>query len=367
MPGIAHLAFGLMLVIPFMLFAREKFNYKVATIFVLNNWVGPDSYWAWRFIPFQMHELLGFLIWAIPLSLFYSYLSRFSFERSHRFFTIVDDGRREVSWRNSYLLCVGGATFHLLIDSLFHGGYTGFGIFPPEIQDWFQSSFGITLTNPNLADINSWFTSTYGYPETLIIVGFVAMIAASLFIIYYLKRELKVVVIFLFALIAFIFLSQILLGWNTFDEREFAATFYGLFFIFLPLMGFAYVMYDVNKNPRKPSEPLMSAEWILRVTAIIALVLAGGFLFLGLSPYFAPSIVVSLIGSFLTAGEIAIIGPIVAGIAGIGLVGAIGLFFKIKVCRYITIFISILLWFFVFPLAIALSLGRSDVKVMFEK
>ncbi|NVM53644.1 MAG: hypothetical protein HWN66_08065 [Candidatus Helarchaeota archaeon] len=359
MPGISHLVFGLMLVIPFMLFAREKFNYKVATIFVLSNWVGPDSYWAWRFIGgdnFDLHALLPFLIWAIPLSLFYSYLSRFSFTKTERFFMIVDDGRREVSLKNAYILCVAGAAFHNFIDTLFHGGFP-IDLFPEG-----------SPYNIDLAWIGKW--GEYMIPQgadILIIVGFISMIVTSLLIVHFLSRSLKDLLIFLGVIVGFIIFTQIVLGWSTFTERELSATTYTLFFIFLPLLTFAYVMNDVNKNPTKPSTQFISSESVLKLIAVVSLILAGGFLFLGLSPLFAPSIVNSLLGGYLGPSELLIIGLVVSVIAGIGVIGAVGLFFKNKICRNIIIFVSVLLWFFVFPFAIALVLSRSDIKNLFEK
>ena len=47
----------------------------IAFIFILNNWIGPDSYWPYGYLPFDGHAILGFLFWAIPLSLFYAYLT----------------------------------------------------------------------------------------------------------------------------------------------------------------------------------------------------------------------------------------------------------------------------------------------------
>lgn len=357
MPGISHLIFGLMLVVPMMYFAKEKFNYKVAVIFVLNNWIGPDSYWPYSWIPFDMHALLGFLIWAIPLSLFYSYLTRFSILRTDRFFTIADDGKRDVSWKNSYIVCVAGATFHNVIDTLFHGPPYGINLFPSELN----------LSDPNLGDINSWGTISYGYSEVLIIVGFVSMIVMSLLIIYFLRKRFKDVLVFLFIAVALLILSQVLLGWETFSERELSATGYTFFFIFLPLMGFAYVMNHVNNNPTQPSKPLMDKEIAHTFVAIVALILCGGFVFLGLSPFIAPSIPDAIIGGYFSTETMQIIGIVITIIATIGTIGAVGLFFKNRICRYFVIFICILLWFFVFPFAIALFLSRNDIKEMYFK
>ncbi|MFX0136358.1 MAG: hypothetical protein ACFFDN_22140, partial [Candidatus Hodarchaeota archaeon] len=176
MPGIAHLLFGLFLVIPIMYIAKDRLNWKVAFIFVLNNWNGPDSFWPYGFIPFDMHAIISYVIWCIPLALYYSYLSRFSFRRKGNFFEVVDDGRREVKWRNAYILCIAGGISHTFIDTLFHLGMD-IHIF----QDW-HIPFESVL----------WFgVSTLKISEGLIILGYVIMTIVSLFIIYFLNRDLK--------------------------------------------------------------------------------------------------------------------------------------------------------------------------------
>ena len=74
MPGLGHLFFGLFLIIPILFIAKNQLNYKIAIIFVLTNWIGPDSFWPWNaIIPIDFHPLLGYIILAIPLALFYSY------------------------------------------------------------------------------------------------------------------------------------------------------------------------------------------------------------------------------------------------------------------------------------------------------
>ena len=111
----------------------------------------------------------------------------------------------------------------------------------------------------------------------------------------------------------------------------------------------------------------MSKEAALKVVGIIALVIGGGFLFLGLSVFFAPSITDTLVQGAIPTEALIPIGIVVAVIAGIGTVGAIGLFYKNNYCRYMVIFISLPLWFFVFPFALALVLSRKDIKEMFLK
>nr|MDO8115525.1 hypothetical protein [Candidatus Sigynarchaeota archaeon] len=82
--------------------------------------MGPDAahvYWNWG------HSLLGFTLFAIPLSLFYSYMSRFSLRKSGRFVDLFDDGIRAVNWKNAFYATVAGGISHRMIDFLFHAGH----------------------------------------------------------------------------------------------------------------------------------------------------------------------------------------------------------------------------------------------------
>ncbi|HUX98345.1 MAG TPA: hypothetical protein VMV49_02210 [Candidatus Deferrimicrobium sp.] len=352
MPGIAHLLFGLMLVVPIILIAKDRFHYKVAAIFVLNNWNGPDSYWPYSYIPFPVDTLLGYMIWAIPLALFFSYFSRFSIAKTDRFVKFVDDGKRDITWLNAYILCLAGGICHFLIDGLFHGG-------PPyNFSLWEGVSF-------SLGDVNSWGTFSYGLSEALIVVGFVAMIITSLLIIYYLKKEIKHILLFLGITIGLVFLSLYSLGWEVFGEREISVLIFMGFFIFLPLIMLGFVADDVYKKPTKLSPPLINKALALKIVALITFVIAFIFVLFGLSGIIAPDIPREIIGGGLSDEILIVLGIIVMIISGLGVFGAIGLFFRNNLCRYLVIFVSILLWFFVYPIAIALFLCRNDVKEMF--
>ncbi len=354
MPGIAHLLFGLMLVIPIILIAKDRFSYKVAAIFVLNNWIGPDSYWPYSYIPLDVDTVLGYIIWAIPLAFFYSYLSRFSLEKSNRFFSFVDEKKRDVNVINAYILCVAGGICHFLIDGLFHGG-------PPYRFSLWK---GVTFS---LGEINTWGTFSLGLSEALIIVGFVAMIVASLFILYFLKKQIKTLLIFFAISVGLLFLSLYALGWEVFAEREISVVIFMGFFIFLPLIMLGFVANDVNKNPTPLKKPILSPKWALNIVGVVSLILTGFFLFLGLSGIIAPSIPMFIIGGYLTAEMLLPVGIVVTVISSIGVIGAIGTFLKINLCRQISIFISLILWFFVYPIMIALVLSRDDIKEMFKR
>ena len=102
MPGTGHIIYGLAIIIPILYFTKDtrNFSYKAAFIFLANNYIGPDA--AQIFIGLPFHSMIGFIMFAIPLSLFYSYFSRFSLKKtkSGKWFEWEDEGIREVNWKN---------------------------------------------------------------------------------------------------------------------------------------------------------------------------------------------------------------------------------------------------------------------------
>jgi len=359
MPGIAHLVFGLFIAIPIMFMLKDKLNYKIAVIFVLNNWMGPDSYWPYSFIPVNFHTLIGFAMWTIPLSLFYSYLSRFSFQRSAQFFTVVDDRKRDVKWLNAYLLCIAGGMCHFFIDAFFHLGDQWIEFLPnipwisPGWQINFQDFWGLFIA-PNLST------------DALVVLGYVIMLSVSLLIIYFLKKEMKEILIFVGATIGTVFLSIFTLGNQVFaEEGEVGAIIFSALFVFVPLLLFAYVTNDVHQNPTNFSEKSVNSTFKLNLIAVITCILGTLFFLLGLSGMIAPDLVKELLN--LSNSILFGIGLGVTILATIGIIGGIGLFFRIPICRYFAIFLSILLLIFVFPFAIALTLCQKDIKELFQK
>src|SRR6056297_1780268 len=126
MPEAGHFVLGLSILLPVFYLTDGKFNKKVAVVFLLNNWLGPDLGQVYSKL-FQLEDLTGldfhwfipFMLFAVPLAYFYSYFSRFSVERRNSFLKIVDDGKRDISWRNAYLLCLSGGLLHTIADAIF--------------------------------------------------------------------------------------------------------------------------------------------------------------------------------------------------------------------------------------------------------
>ncbi len=355
MPGIAHLLSGLMIVIPIIYIAKDKFHYKVAIIFVLNCWIGPDFYWAYRWMTPGVnwpHSLFGFFIFAQFLAFFYTYLSRFSFVKSKRFFTIKDDGKRDVNLINSYLLCIAGGTFHHFIDLLFNGEPYQFHLW----DGWYLS----------LTDINTWGELSFGLPSVLTMVGFVFIIILSLLIIFFLRTKIKDMLIFLVLVIYIVSLIYFNLGAEVFgNERELGATLCLFGFIFLPLMALGYVANNVNKKPTRPTPPLIDKKIILNIVIAITLFVNVAILGIGLIGMFAPDIPRVLID--LPNEVFFVLGILVIILAATGIIGAIGLIKRKNYGRNLVIFFCVLLWLFLFPFLIVLFLCRSDIKEMFQK
>ena len=115
MPNIGHIVFGLAFIIPIMYYTKNKFNYKVAFIFLANNFIGPDAATVFGVMGLEFHNVIGFLLFAIPLALFYTYFSRYSLVKSDKFLRLQDDGIREINWMNAYCITVAGGLTHFLL------------------------------------------------------------------------------------------------------------------------------------------------------------------------------------------------------------------------------------------------------------
>ncbi|MCG3220123.1 MAG: hypothetical protein H7641_01980 [Candidatus Heimdallarchaeota archaeon] len=149
MAFIGHFIVGLSIVIPIYYFNREKFSHKIAAIFVLCNWLGPDSVqayfflkWDFGYFEWDFHYLIPFIIWGGILAFFYSYVSRFSVVRTKRFFRIKDDKNKTLNWGNAYLLVLFGGIIHTITDTLSRNNL--------------KIKFMETIFEPTLFDMQFW-------------------------------------------------------------------------------------------------------------------------------------------------------------------------------------------------------------------
>lgn len=353
MPEIGHfiIAFGIM--VPILYFCKDKFNYKVAAIFIIANWIGPDSAQPFGFLPVDFHYMIPYLIWALPLALFLSYFSRFSVKRSENFVKFVDDGKRDVSWRNAYLILVSGGLIHTAADAIFRNNlkfkFLEF-IFEPKLPEIHRYGFIVDLDIPVLQ-----------------LIGYVVLVTVTLLAVFIVDRKFKDILIFFFTLIGVTTLIVFSFGERVVGgEFDVGVSFMTIIFIFIPLMLLFYVAKDVNEHPTPtPERPRIKPELGLKIVAGFSGIVTLFFLLIGTLGIVAPNIVQQLID--FGEGAFFVIGIIFIALGALGLLGTIGLFFKLKISRYIIMYMCIFMTLFVYPLTIVLYLSQDNVKALFNK
>ncbi|MBD3254652.1 MAG: hypothetical protein GF383_06140 [Candidatus Lokiarchaeota archaeon] len=361
MPTIGHIIYGLCLIIPILHYSKdEKFNYKVAFIFLANNIFGPDIVFLFFITPF--HSILGFLILGIPYSLVFSYSSRFSLKKSDmKYFPLkfVDDGIREVNWKNSYLLTSAGGISHFFIDQFFHW----------EKSMWIWP--GISIHHDQML---SWGGPAYHTATPLIIIGNIIVVSTILLSLFIFTKGSKMSFLML---ISITFLSIFLmLGITTniyMGERELAVIVFSYLYILIPLYLLMHVAKEVRDHPNQtPDIPKFNRNSLLYVVASISVLISIFFIVYSFFAITYAHIFAKMLGSSPTqsvndvAYNIVLIGYFVLVLSIILLISSLGLFFKIQICRYIVILLCSYLLIIGFPFAIALFLCENDVRVLFR-
>lgn len=364
MPTIGHVFYGLCLLIPILYYTKTDetpFNYKVAFIFLANNIYGPDIVGLFFIIP--THNILGYAIIAIPLSLVFSYSSRFTLIKSDGTFPLklVDEEIREVNWKNSYLISVAGGISHFFIDQFYH--------FEKEMYIW----PGMSITHDEML---AWGGSAYHVISPLMIIGDIIVITTIILSIFcFMKGYKETFKLFLVSTIITILLMLLVSTAVFWAEREFGVIVHCVVYVLIPLFLLMYAARDVKDNPRKTADvPKINRRSLLVIISIISITFA---LFMIIYAYFAityanylAELAVNELGrgnvSELTR-SIIVIGYIYMTFGIILLIASIGLFFKINFCRYTVIAICTYFFIFGFPFAIALFLCEKDVKILFEK
>jgi len=141
-------------------------------------------------------------------------------------------------------------------------------------------------------------------------------------------------------------------------------------YIFAPLFLLMYVARNIEDHPiEKPDQPKIARKKLYTIVAGLSTFFAIFITLYASLAVFMPDFVADLYGdtSSEAVNSIRLFGTLYFIIALIMLVGSIGLFFKIKLFRYMTIATSLYFIIFGFPLAIALFLCEKDVKAMFKR
>jgi len=361
MPTFGHLFYGLCLLIPLMYLMRDKFSYKVAIIFFINNLWGPDIVNLFFVTPF--HSILGFLILAIPYSLVWTYASRFSLIRSEKGFPLKfeDSGIREVKWKNAYCLVAAGGFSHFFIDQFFHNEL--------EMNLW-DSLWG-DFKIPHV-DILNWTWIQQHTLSPLYLIGDALVVVILLLSFYFLRKGYKDT--FKMFLIASGLSLLLMLGVSPlvfYAEHEFAVMFEMAIYTFLPLMLLMYVARNVLDHPiETPDIPRFKRESALKIVSVVSIFFAIFLVLYSLIAILMTDFVADLYTSSPTADDIfaiMIMGIYYLIIALTLLIGSIGAIFKVNFCRYMAIVASAYLIVFGFPIAIALFFCEKDVKAMFKR
>jgi hypothetical protein len=333
-----------------------KFNKKVAVIFVLSNWIGPDNAQVFSkllnledLIGIDIHWFIPFLLWAVLLACFYSYFSRFSVKKTERFFTISDDGKRDVNWKNAYLLCVSGGLLHTFTDALFR-------------HDVFDSTIKFLdgVIEPKIGELNQLAFFGIDVGALHIILTYLIALSVVFILLYLLDKDFKKILFFYILYTVVVFFITLFFVGSEYDTSVIILT---VTFIVVPLMLLSYVDKDVRKKPTTIKEtPRIDAQLGLKVAGGISLILSLGLLTLGILAIAKPSILDSLdVGE-----EIIIAGGILVAILGfIMLLGSIGLILRKNIGRIIIMVALSATLILVFPLFIMLYLAQDDVKALF--
>ncbi len=358
MATLGHLVFAFCVLIPFMIYSRDRFNYKAAFIFLAANQLTSYPYLV---IPF--HNLIGGLIWAVFLSLFFTYFSRFSLVKSEKGFPIklVDDGVRAVSWKNAYLLAVAGSIPHYFVDEIFH--------MEKSLHVW--PGIDVPYDAILLWGVGNAVHSVNG----LLILGYIIAFGGTLLSLYYFKKGAKASFKF-FAIVAGVSLLIVFtLGIEAFGgELEVGMLFQMVLFLFTPLFLLAYVARDIETNPRTtPDVTRIAKPLLLKILAMLSIIASIGCLIVSIgfmiyAETVAKTFILLIGGGILEQVKVAVVllGVVLLIVAILGTIGSIGLLLKNNACRYLMITIYTGLFYFTFPFGVALFLCENDVKKLFK-
>lgn len=359
MPAFTHIFYGLCILIPILYYTRDKFNYKVAFIFLANNYIGPDA--AHIFIGLPFHSILGFLMFAIPLSLVYSYFSRFTLKKSDTFIPLKfeDEGIREVKWKNAYLITIAGGLSHFFIDQFYHDN--------PRMNLWPN----FYITHEQMLD---WGGSAYHVVDPLVLIGYAVILTTILLSFYAFRKGYKETFKMFITVTALSIVLMLLLSINVFGaEREWGGIVHCVIYVFIPLFLLFHVARDVEENPNEtPDVPKIDRDKLLKIVTVISCLISTAFLIVGLIGIFSPNIIANPVADQLgqdpttVAASIQVFGVIVALISVALLLGSIGLFFRNNKCRLFVIALYSILWIFALPYAVVLFLCEKEVKEIFK-
>ncbi len=361
MPTFTHVFYGLALLLPILYFARDSFSPKLAFIFLANNIFGPDLVFLFSFIDPGIHNIVGFIVTSIPLALVFSYTSRFTIETtdSHFKYHIRDTHIREINWLNAFCATAAGGISHFFIDQFYHR----------ELDMILFPKFMPNEGRLNIHTMLEWSGEAYHTMNPIMVIGEFLVVAVIVLSPFYFKKGWKetmwvYLIASALALILMLGISPEIFG----GEREYAGMFGVTIYFLIPLGLLFYAARDMLDHPRtEPDVPKFPAKTRLTIITVISILTGIILLAYGVVALVMTELIVDLIGGLAVATVPQIRGlAIYYGFFGLLLtVGSIGLLFKNRVFRILTIIGATYFIIFGFPIGISFFLFEDDIRALF--
>jgi hypothetical protein len=356
MPSFSHILFGFVLVLPVLLLARDRMNYKALLIFILNNYFGPDGTYAFIFLPLNGHTLVGFAVYALIFAFMYSYFSKFSISRDGWRFSIHDDGKIEVPYKQAYMLCLAGGICHFTIDMIGHKGF----------KTYFFQWYDLNLSAFHHLEL--WGVDYYHNIGALAAVGYIYIMLVILLLFQVIQKEPKTQYKFAGGIILTTIVLMLVSRGLFFAETEITTPLVILVYFLLPftlLYGALQQLYEMKTKgieiPAKEVEPKLILKLIIGLLTILCLtLLIAGIIVNGMATeigtqfgYDPALFFVGSIAAMILSGILALI--------------TISLALRKEFARKLIVTIGIMGYAIVIPLLLAFALSETKVKELFIK
>ena len=376
MPSIAHLVLGGTIAICLYYISNGKFTKTHAFIFFLCNYLGPDVGWVFG-IGHITHSLIFWPLFAIILSYFYHYFTRFTIKIDGiKNVELIDLEGYKLHYLNTYLLVLAAGILHLYLDGLMNKGGT-FRIIPQLLSNseelfWTLNDF-IVFGEEGVLQIPFLISMFIGVS---LIFGFV-----FLYVIFLKKNSKKTAIIVCIYIVGFVIFFYLAGSVITMVHPDGGAIIYVCIFWASPLIlcvlstrEFKFIKRDENgliKLKEKSADKRIGKlffiiAWLLIIGLLLISTSILGFLFNdvilknaysnygdSISPYFNQSEFLILLITIETINLV---------ISLINFFCVIGLLFKNKHVWKFTVYYHLILSWTIIGLIIACALSENSLK-----
>ena len=298
------------------------------------------------------------ILTVIPEKVVFSYTSRFTIETtdSHFKYHIRDTHIREIGWKNAFCATVAGGISHFFIDQFFH--------WEQEMHLLPLPSWKITID-----EMMAWSGEAYHTMNPIMVIGEFLVVAVIVLSPFYFKKGWKETLYVYLGASAIALLLMFAISPEIFGgEREYSGMFAVTIYFFIPLGLLFYAARDMLDHPRtEPDVPKLPTKTRLTIVTIISIITGIILLAYGVVALAMTDTIIDLIGGLAVATVPQIRGlAIYYGFFGLLLtVGSIGLLFKGRVFRILTIIGATYFIIFGFPIGISFFLFEDDIRALF--